>query len=441
MRVAVVGGGLAGIAAALRLADDGAEVTLLESRAKLGGLTHSFRRGQLWVDNGQHVFMRCCTQYLSFLDRLGVRDQTALQDRLDVRVASELDPRVSRLRRNGLPAPLQLGAALARYRWLPLSQRARVAPVALAMRRLDVRDPGVDGQSFGAWLRERGCSDRSIEAVWELIGKATINAGADDSSLAMAATVFQLGMLSDRAAADIGWATVPLQQLHGDAAATALGGAGVSVLLRAKVSQVAPSPTGWNVRTADGETTFDAVVLAVPPTALEKITDLQQLGLPPDLAQRLGSAPIVNLHVILDRTVLDGEFIAAVDSPLQWVFDRTEVSGLTHGQYLAVSISAAEDLVDTPVAQLREWAMPHLCALLPGMSDATVLDFFVTREPDATFRAAPGSGALRPPARTPVDGLVLAGAWTDTGWPATMEGAVRSGHAAAAVLRARYPER
>ncbi|MEO8748811.1 MAG: FAD-dependent oxidoreductase, partial [Allobranchiibius sp.] len=207
------------------------------------------------------------------------------------------------------------------------------------------------------------------------------------------------------------------------------------------VSQVAPSPTGWNVRTADGETTFDAVVLAVPPTALEKITDLQQLGLPPDLAQRLGSAPIVNLHVILDRTVLDGEFIAAVDSPLQWVFDRTEVSGLTHGQYLAVSISAAEDLVDTPVAQLREWAMPHLCALLPGMSDATVLDFFVTREPDATFRAAPGSGALRPPARTPADGLVLAGAWTDTGWPATMEGAVRSGHAAAAVLRARYPER
>lgn len=437
MRVAVVGGGLAGIAAGLRLADGGVDVTLLESRAKLGGLTHSFRRGELWVDNGQHVFMRCCTEYLAFLDRLGVRGQTAVQDRLDVRVASEVDPRVSRLRRSGLPAPLQLSSALARYRWLPLSQRARTAPVALAMKRLDVRDPAVDEQSFGSWLRERGCSDRSIEAVWELIGKATINAGADDSSLAMAATVFQLGMLQDRAAADIGWSTVPLQQLHGDAALAALTAAGVSLQLRAKVTGIHSGGSGWSVRTADGDTTYDGVVLAVPPTALARITDLPQLGLPLDLADRLGSAPIVNLHLIVDRRVLESEFIAAVDSPLQWVFDRTAVSGLTQGQYLAVSLSAADDVVHTPVAELREWALPHLRALLPGLRDAEVLDFFVTREPDATFRAAPGSGAERPSARTPADGLALAGAWTDTGWPATMEGAVRSGHAAAAVLRSR----
>lgn len=434
MSVAVIGGGLAGITAALHLADDGAQVTLLESRARLGGLTHSFRRGDLWVDNGQHVFMRCCTQYRALLDRLGTAQHTQLQDRLDVPVLSERDPRQIRLRRSHLPAPFQLTAALARYRCLPWRQRVRIAPVALALRDLDVRDPAVDAQNFGEWLRSQGCSDRSIEVLWELIGKATLNARANNSSLALAATVFQLGMLHERAAADLGWATLPLQQLHGDAAASALAATGVRVLLRTKVSGVRPAVSGWLVEAAEHSTAFKQVVLAVPPTALSSITDLESLGLPRDLAERLGTSPIVNLHLLLDRPVLMSPFVAAIDSPLQWVFDRTASSGVSDGQYLAVSLSAADELIAMSVAQLREWAMPHLRALLPGMRDAVVRDFFVTREPEATFAPAPGTAALRPRAGTPAAGLVLAGAWTDTGWPATMEGAVRSGHTAAALL-------
>lgn len=435
MSIAVVGGGLAGIAAALRLADQGQDVTLLESRARLGGLTHSFRRGDLWIDNGQHVFMRCCTEYLALLDRLGVGEHTLLQDRLDLPVRSEHDPRQIRLRRTGLPAPFHLATALLRYRCLPWRERMRIAPVALAMRALDVRDPTVDAQNFGAWLRARGCSDRSIEVFWELIGKATLNADADNSSLALAATVFQLGILQDSAAADLGWATLPLQQLHGDAATCALAGAGATVSLRTKVTAVRPATCGWLVETAEHTMPFDQVVVAVPPSALGAITDLESLGLPLDLAERLGTSPIVNLHLILDRPVLTSPFVAAIDGPLQWIFDRTASSGLSEGQYLAISLSAADGLIGMTVAQLREWAMPHLRALLPGTGEAIVRDFFVTREPEATFAPAPGTAAARPSSPTPAAGLVLAGAWTDTGWPATMEGAVRSGHTAAALLR------
>ncbi len=433
--VCVVGGGLAGITAALELADAGLEVTLLESRARLGGLTHSFRRGEMWVDGGQHAFLRCCTSYIGLLDRLGVRDLTYLQDRLEVPIASEVSDRRTRLRRNDLPAPLHLSGSLLRHSWMPLRQRLRVGPIALALGRVDPADPAVDAQTFGGWLRSKGADDRSIEVLWELIGKATLNADADHCSLALAATVFQLGMLADKGASDLGWARVPLQQLHGDAAERALAAVSCTVRLRSKVSAVVPDPTGVRVATDTGEQAYDAAVLAVPPAALSRMIDPASLGLPTDLADRLGVSPIINVHVVLDRPVLDTEFVAAVDSPLQWVFDRTESAGLSGPQqYLAVSISAADDLIGLTNAQLREWALPHLRALLPRMADAEILDFFVTREPEATFRAAPGSARLRPPARTTVPNVALAGAWTATGWPATMEGAVLSGHSAAEVV-------
>ncbi len=140
------------------------------------------------------------------------------------------------------------------------------------------------------------------------------------------------------------------------------------------------------------------------------------------------------MHVIYDRRVTGLPFAAAVDSPVQWVFDKTRPAGLRSGQYLAVSLSAADTFVDTPAAALREVFVPALEQLFPATAGAGITDFFVTRERQATFRQEPGSGALRPGARTPVPGLTLAGAWTDTGWPDTMEGAVRSGHLAAQAL-------
>ncbi len=181
-----------------------------------------------------------------------------------------------------------------------------------------------------------------------------------------------------------------------------------------------------------------AVVIAVPPQAAARLLPPgagPAAGPGPREWAQLGYSPIVNVHVIYDRRVTRLPFAAAVDSPVQWVFDRTGPSGLRSGQYLAVSLSAADGYVDVPAARLREQFLPALAELFPAAGDARVADFFVTRERRATIRQAPGCGALRPGPGTGLTGLVVAGAWTDTGWPDTMEGAVRSGLNAAMELR------
>lgn len=433
-RVAIVGGGLAGITAALRCADGGAEVALYEAKPRLGGLTYSMRRGELEVDNGQHVFLRCCTAYRSLLDRLGVADQVHLQDRLDIPVASTWDSRRARLRRTGLPAPAHLSGSLLRYRLLGPAQRLRFVRAALALRNLDREDPANDRRTFGDWLREHGQDARTVQALWDLVGIATLNARADDASLALAAMVFQVGLLTQAGASDIGWSRVPLRRLHGYAAAERLAAAGVAVHTATKVTSLRREPIGWTVGTPSGTHLCDQVVLAVPPAAARLVLPDGSVDLPADWAERLGVSPIVNVHIVLRRVVLTEPFLAVVGSPVQWVFDRTVSSGLLSGQYLAVSISAADEFIDRPVAQIRSTVLAELGPAL-GLRPADVVDFFVTREREATFRPGPGSGALRPGTRTRAPGLFLAGAWTDTGWPATMEGAVRSGdRAARAVL-------
>jgi squalene-associated FAD-dependent desaturase len=433
-RVAVVGGGLAGITAALRCADGGAEVTLYEAKPRLGGLTYSMRRGELEVDNGQHVFLRCCTSYRSLLDRLGVADQVHLQERLDIPVASAWDTRRARLRRTGLPAPAHLSGSLLRYRLLSPAQRLRFVRAALALRALDREDAANDRRTFGDWLREHGQDARTVQALWDLVSTATLNSRADDASLALAAMVFQVGLLMEAGASDIGWSRVPLRRLHGDAAAERLAAAGVAVNTATKVISLEREPSGWTVGTPSETHPCDQVILAVPPLAARSVLPDGSVDLPVDWAERLGVSPIVNIHIVLRRVVLTEPFLAVVGSPVQWVFDRTVSSGLVAGQYLAVSISAADGFIDRPVAQIRSTVLAELGPTL-GLRPSDVVDFFVTREREATFRPGPGSRALRPETRTRAPGLFLAGAWTDTGWPATMEGAVRSGdRAARAVL-------
>ena len=438
----VVGGGLAGITAALRLADAGMAVTLVEARPRLGGLAFSFKRGDLWVDNGQHVFLRCCTAYRGLLERLGVTDQVEIQRRLDVPVHDVATGRTGALRRAGLPVPLHLVKSLALYPHMSLADKASTGRAALALRGLDLDDPALDQESFGDWLRRHGQSDRAVESLWDLVGVATLNAVADESSLALAAMVFKTGLLSDPGASDIGFAKVPLGALHDEAARAVLERAGVRVLLRTRVSQVAASvasPGGHSVllegERLDGGSEriddVDALVLAVAQEAAHELLPPGSLEHPERLLE-LDHAPILNVHVIYDRTVMDRPFLAALGSPIQWVFDRTRHSGLTGpGQYLALSQSAVRDEIDLPVAELKRRYLPELERLLPASKGATVTEFFVTRERTATFAPAPGSAKLRPQARTLSPGLYLAGAWTATGWPATMEGAVRSGNSAA----------
>ncbi|MFF4702705.1 hydroxysqualene dehydroxylase HpnE [Streptomyces sp. NPDC001288] len=435
----VIGGGLAGVTTALALADAGIRVTLLEGRPRLGGLAFSFRRGDLTVDNGQHVYLRCCTAYRWFLDRIEGAALAPLQDRLDVPVLDLAKPegrRLGRLRRDPLPVPLHLGRSLASYPHLSLAERARVGRAALALRALDLGDPALDAQDFGGWLAAHGQSARAVEALWDLVGVATLNAVARDSSLALAAMVFKTGLLSDPGAADIGWAHVPLGELHDELARKALDSAGVRTEVRTRVTSVSHNENGtWSVQVPGETQTADTVVLAVAQREAYDLLPEGALDAPENLLE-IGTAPILNVHVIYDRTVLTKPFFAALGSPVQWVFDRTHASGLREGQYLALSQSAAQDEIDAPVAVLRERYLPELERLLPGARGAGVKDFFVTRERTATFAPTPGVGRLRPGTRTKAPGLYLAGAWTATGWPATMESAVRSGvNAADAVLR------
>jgi squalene-associated FAD-dependent desaturase len=300
-----------------------------------------------------------------------------------------------------------------------------------ALGRVDPDDPAADATSFGKWLADKGQSPRAIERLWSLIARPTLNLIPDDASLAQAAYVFQAGLLNDPEAGDIGWARVPLSEIHDVAARRALESAGVEVHLRARAERIALGSDGsWEVEMGGQPTVHaDAVVVAVQHDRVARLVPALA-GMTRNL-ERLGSSPIVNLHVVYDRRVLDLPFVAGVDSPVQWMFDRTAGSGLASGQYLAVSLSAAEEESSMTTEELRERFVAAIADLLPAAREANVEQFFVIREHAATFRAAPGARALRPGARTAEPGLALAGSWTDTGWPATMEGAVRSGHAAA----------
>ena len=429
-RVIVIGGGLAGIASSLECARAGAAVTLLESRGRLGGAAYSFVRNGISADNGQHVFLRCCTAYRQLLEDIGAGDRVTLQRRLEIPV---LAPGAGRayLRRSGMPAPLHLAGALARYRLVSLRDRLSLARAMQALRRVDPDDPAADARSFGDWLSEHGQSDRAVDAVWDLIARPTLNLTPRDASLAQAAQVFRVGLLEDSSACDVGYARVPLSEIHDRAAARALATAGVDVHLRRGVTAIVPVKGGYRVESGGAPSLqAPAVILAVQPDRLARLIP-EGAGVADERLRRLGTSPIVNLHVVFDRKVTDLPFAAGVATPVQWFFDRTESSGLEGGQYLAVSLSAAEAELSKTADELRGRYLAALAELLPAAREARVENFFVTREHAATFRAAPGARALRPGPRTQLRGLALAGTFTDTGWPATMEGAVRSGLAAA----------
>jgi uncharacterized protein with NAD-binding domain and iron-sulfur cluster len=470
VKAVIIGGGLAGITAAVALANAGTDVTLLEAKPRLGGATMSFSRDGLVVDTGQHVFLRCCTAYRGLLDRLGVAAHAPLQPRFDVTVLTPGGR--ARLRRARMPAPLHLGSTLARYAVLSLPERMSVTRAALAFRTVDPADPEADATRLGDWMRAHGQSEHARRALWDLFTIATLNVPGDEASLALAAKVVRTGLLEEAGAADIGVPALPLGELHGTAAQRKLTSLGADIRLNTKVVGIealapagsgpaspgdGPASSGPTSGKAGAQTAppipeisgmprfrvllgrgsgeaieADAVVLAVPHEAAARLIPPEAL---PEATvsgwSGLGAAPIVNVHVIYDRKVMDLPFAAGVDSPVQWVFDRTRISGMhargDEGQYLAISLSAADQYVDQSVAELRERFVPALAELLPAAREARVTEFFVTRERRATFRQVPGSARLRPKAATGLPGLVLAGSWTDTGWPDTMEGAVRSG--------------
>ena len=356
----------------------------------------SFTRDGLVIDTGQHVFLRCCTAYRGLLDRLGMTAHAPLQPRFDITVVSP--EKRARLRRRRAPAPFHMLPALLGYPFLSFSERSRISRAALAFKRLDEADPKTDEIRLGDWLAAHGQDDRTRRVLWDLFSISSLNVPGDDASLALAAVVVKTGLLGDAGAADIGVPALSLGELHGAAAARLLAKLGASVRLSTKVAAIEAKGDGeFLVRlgrsaqasadgtAADGDRTptsrapmrrrrrgpvADAVVLAVPHEQAARL--IPAGALPAETVDGwagLGAAPIVNLHVRYDRKVMDVPFAAAVDSPVQWVFDRTRISGMhargDDGQYLAVSLSAADQYVNMSVAELREMFVPALADAVP----------------------------------------------------------------------------
>ncbi len=421
-RVVVAGGGLAGIAAAVEATACGARVTLVERRPFLGGKTFSFTepRTGIEIDNGQHVHLGCCTAYMALLDRLGSLGLTTIQPALEVAVRDRRGTH-GVLTAARLPPPLHMGPSFTRFGLLSTRERvsalrALVAIVALG----PTGRRGLDDVTFGDWLRAHGQGDASIERFWDLLVLPTCNDRSDRVSAALATFVLTEGLMRTRGGSAIGWSLVGLSHLIDVPTRQYLTRAGGEVLTGHAVIHA----HGRGVTLDDGtEIDADAVVVALPPGRARAVAPD---AIPVDPA--LGESPIVNVHLWYDRPVMSQPVLAVVDSPVQWMFDRTAITGEgAPGQHLALSISGAHDEMGVPRAVLADQMDREIRVLLPAAGNAVLCDWAVIKDARATFAPSPGQASRRPGAITPVPGLVLAGNWTATGWPATMEGAVRSG--------------
>jgi squalene-associated FAD-dependent desaturase len=433
----VIGGGLAGLAAACDLADAGVRVTVLEKRPFLGGRSYSYRDGRsgVEVDNGQHVFLGCCTAYIGFLKRLGVYQNVHLQKRLLVPVIDKVWGESTLSSSPALPPPLHLMPSLLRFKSISPAEKLMAAYAFAHIQATDRRaHPELDRIKFGEWLQRRRQSIRAIGSLWNLIVQPTLNDDIWRVSADLALMVFQEGFLRSRDGANVGWAKVGLSALLAEAAQRYIEERGGEVRLGAAVDAIEVEAGAVTRVLADGaELTADRYVVALPAKDL--------LGaLPEPVAKKapfvnagaIESSPIVNVHLWYDRPVWDRSFAAFLNTPLQWAFNKSKLHGVEEpGQYIDISLSGARDIIDVPGEEIISSFRKEVDALFPAARGAKLERALVVKQRDATFAAKPGVAALRPKQRTPVAGLYLAGDWTDTGWPSTMESAVRSGALAA----------
>ena len=417
VRALVVGGGLAGLAAALDLVDAGQDVTLLEARPTLGGAVQTLpeREGdpQPPPDNGQHIALGCFSEYLRFLERVGEAG-SVLRRRLALPVIAQ-DRSTSAI----APSP----SALLRYRHLPPRDRVAILRV---LWRLRSAEP-VPGETFGSLLRRLGASDAAVDRFWDVFVRPALNLRSDEASADAGLFTVRTALLGPRANADLILPLKPLGWMHGDAAARSLSTAGVSVRLDCKAVAMKDNV----VETSDGERlTADAIVVAVPPRESARLLGEPDPG--------LEDSPIVSVHLWFDRPLLAEPLAALLDSDAHWVFDRGALTGHepARGQYLTVVASGVPELLEVRGRGLVDRIAAQLTERLGA---AELLWSRVSREPYATIALRPG--VRRPGTETGRRGVVRAGAWTDTGWPATMESAVRSGRAAAQHLLSTVSDR
>ena len=440
--VAIAGGGLAGLAAAARLLELGARPVVYEKRPFLGGRAFSFvdRETGVEVDNGQHVFLGVCSQYIAFLKLIDAWDRVHLASGLDIPVLSR--GKLSRLKTWPLPGSLGMLPVLLRYAHLGWRDKARVAYGMLKIRGAR-REPGggvLDNMTLDKWMRWHSQNDRTIANFWNLIVLPSLNDDISEVSADVGLMLFQTALLGEPSDAAIGYSRVGLTSLAGDSAQRWIEGRGGDVQAGVEVAAVevdGAQITG--LRTASGGVAAgDAYVLALPFYEVEALLPPELAAAAPfSLAASLEPAPIVGVHIWYDRQVLDEDFVAVLDSPIQWLFNASSLHAEAEkGQHVVVSLSGAWEWRDSPKSKLREVFVPEMARLFPRAAAAGITRFIVVKQLAATFRSKPGAARFRPSQLTPVPNLFLAGDWTQTGWPSTMESAVRSGNLAAEAVAA-----
>ena len=441
--VIVVGAGFAGLSAAVRLTKRGAKVLVLEARARLGGRATAFNdrdTGEL-VDNGQHVLLGCYTDTLRFLGDIGALDNVDVARQLSVTMVDR-EGRRSQLACPTLPSPLHLLAGILEWDALTWSDRLSALRMSGPLRRArQALKPGSTilaaspGETVAGWLERNGQSARLCEMLWEPLALAALNQSVHEAAAPPFARVLAEMFGPDPKAAAIVLPAKPLHQMYAEPARTFIERAGGEVRTGAAATIVLGRVDPIAVEALGRRWTPGGVVCAVPWFALGGVLSGETAALRDvvSAAQRMSSSPIVTVNLWFDRVVMDEPFIGLPGRAMQWVFDKRQVFGGT-ASHLSLVSSGASPLVDKSNDELVAAAHRELSEALPEVRAATLVRATVIREPRATFSLAPGQPA-RPDVVTRVPGLLLAGDWIDTGLPATIESAVRSGHRAADAIR------
>jgi squalene-associated FAD-dependent desaturase len=444
--VIVIGGGLAGLSAGVALAEAGWRVRLFEQRPFLGGRATSYvlPDGE-HVDNCQHVTLGCCTNLEDFYRRVGSAGKIKFFDRL---LFQDPQGRTGEMQAGIFPAPFHMTGSFAGFAPLTLADKRSIAWAMLDIlrgkgRTADLDEPG--GISMLEWLKRRKQTPGAIERFWRVVLVSALDEELDRTDARFGVDVFWKGFLSNRTGYRMGVPSVPLAELY-DGCKTEIEKRGGEVNLRMPVRAIHVENDAVTAVEFDSgrRESADAYVFALPHPVMAELASEEMKRLEPRLGEldKIGVAPITGVHFWFDREVMKEPFVTLLDTTTQWIFNKTALYGTSNGagkekgQYLQLVISASYELLQKPRQEIIDLCLKEVQQALPAAKDAKLLKATVIKEAAATFSPQPGVDRWRPTQSTQIRGMFLAGDWTATGWPATMEGAVRSGYLAAeAVLR------
>ncbi len=437
LRVAVVGAGVSGLAAACALAQDGHTVEVFERRPYVGGRASSYLHPGVneVIDNCQHIVLGCCTNVMDLLHRAHAEDAMVWSS-----TTTFLEPggRRTELKPSWLPAPLHTTMAFLKARAFTVKDKLAIARGILAFFR--PTRAGDDDESFATWLHRTGQTERAIERFWNPVLFSALNESPDRISLRYAAKVFREVFLFSPEAGSMGVPRVPLTEMYGKVA-TEIEQSGGTVHLRCPVEQLRHDQerAQWHLQVSGEPRAFDAVVLALSFEGLQKLLP----AMPDDpqrtrLAGLLGGfqhSPLTGIHLWFDREITDLDHAVLLDTTIHWLYNTSRLQpqrqSMREGHLLELVVSASRSLVSMERQEIIDLAVRELTMFFPAMQQAKLLKAAVVKEVRATYSIVPGLDARRPGADSGWPGLFLAGDWTATGWPATMEGAARSGYLAA----------